>query len=127
MSGVSPHASPLREAISAVAGSLRETARVRLALLAVELRIETDRRVAWLAGAVVAAVLLHTALLLATFLAIAAFWDTHRLGAIAGMAALYAACGAGAILWLRSAVRGAPQAFSGSRAELARDLGATSP
>ena len=127
MSALPPPVSPLREAISAVAGSLRETARVRLALLAVEVRIETGRRAAWLAGAAAAAVLLHTALLLATFLVIAASWDTYRLGAIAGMAALYAACGIAGILWLRAAVIAAPEAFAGSRAELARDLGTAAP
>jgi uncharacterized membrane protein YqjE len=120
-------ASALREAIAAIGSNLRDTARVRLALLAVELKIEASRRASWLAGAVLAAVLLHTALLLATFLVIAAWWDTHRFGAIAGLAAVYAALGGGVVLWLRADIGAAPPAFAGSRAELARDLSAAAP
>jgi uncharacterized membrane protein YqjE len=62
------------------------------------------------------------ALLFLSVLVAAAFWDTHRLGAIAAMAAVYCAGGAAAFIQLRRAAIDSPAPFAASRRELAEDF-----
>ncbi len=112
-----------------IAGSLRalvaalgELLRVRGALIGVELREEFERRRQLLVMAVLAAAFLHMALLVLTALVAVAFWDTHRMGALAGMAALYLAGGAALLVRLRVTVAASPPPFAASLDELQRDL-----
>lgn len=106
---------------------LGEFARVRGALFGVELREEIERRKRLLVVAVLAATLLHMALLLLSFAVAVAFWDTHRIPALFAMAALYAACGAAALVWIRLTAAGNPPAFAATRDELLRDLAQLRP
>lgn len=108
--------------LRALMAALGELLRVRGALVGAELREEIERRKQWLVMAVLAAVLLHMALLVLTALAVVAFWDTHRISALAAMAALYLAFGAGLLVRLRVAVAASPPPFAASLGELHRDL-----
>lgn len=112
----------LLAALWAMGATLNEAVRVRGELFWLELREEARRGGNMLAWALLGAAFLHIALLLAAVLVTAAFWDTHRLEAIALMALLYAACGAAALLRLRGAASARPAPFESTRAELARDL-----
>ncbi len=107
-------------ALRALGATLNEAVRVRGSLFCLELREEARRGRNMLALALVGAAFLHIALLLAAMLVAAAFWETHRLEAIGGIALLYAACGCAALARLRA--EAVPAAFEASRAELARDL-----
>ena len=117
----------LAEALRAMGATLGEIVRVRGALFGLEVREELQRRKQMLVLAVAGAVLLHMALLMLTLLVVAAFWDSHRLLAIGGMAALYAACGGIAVLRLRHQVATSPEPFAASRRELERDFAVMGP
>lgn len=113
------------DALRAIGRTLGEVARVRGALFAVELREEIARRRSMLMLAALACVLLHMALLLASVLVLALFWDSHRIVAIATMTALYLGCGLAALLRLRAEAAASPAPFAASLAELDQDLGRT--
>lgn len=114
----------LLAALRAIGATLGETARVRGALLGVEFREEMERRKRMLVLVALAATFLHMALALLTLLVAVAFWETHRLAALGGLAALYACLGAAAILRLRSQAASSPAAFAATLGELDRDLAA---
>lgn len=103
-------------------GTLNEVLRVRGALLAVELGEEVERRKRLLVLVAVGATFLHMALVLASLLIVAVFWDTHRIPAIAAMAIVYLALGTAALLRMRRESAEAPTPFSASIAELDQDL-----
>ena len=111
------------DSLRAMGRTAAETLHIRGELFAVELREELARRRMHLLLAAVAFGFLHTALLLATLLVAAAFWDTHRLAALGGMTLLYLACGLGAVLRLRQVIATSPGPFAASLAELDQDLG----
>ena len=108
--------------LRALIATLGELLRVRGALIGVELREEFERRRQLLVMAVLAAAFLHMALLVLTALVAVAFWDTHRISALAVMAALYLACGAVILVRLRVTVAASPPPFAASLDELHRDL-----
>ena len=112
----------LLAALRAIGATLGETARVRGALLGVELREEFERRKHVLVLVALAAIFLHMALLLLVFLVAVAFWDTYRLGAIGGMVALFLGLAAAALIRLRVCVAASPAPFAATLGELDRDL-----
>lgn len=114
----------LLAALRAIGATLGETARVRGALLGVEFREEMERRKRMLVLVALAATFLHMALALLTLLVAVVFWETHRLAALGGLAALYACLGAAAILRLRRQAASSPPAFAATLGELDRDLAA---
>ena len=114
----------LLAALRAIGATLGETVRVRGALLGVEFREEMERRKRMLVLVALAATFLHMALALLTLLVAVAFWETHRVAAIGGLAALYACLGAAAILRLRMQAASSPAAFAATLGELDRDLAA---
>lgn len=122
LQSAAPVSRGLAAALCAMGATLNEAVRVRGALFCLELREEARRGRNMFAWALVGAAFLHIALLLVAVLVAAAFWDTHRLEAIALMAFLYGACGSAALLRLRGAAMESPAPFEASRAELARDL-----
>lgn len=118
----SPAPGGLLDALRAFGGTLAETACVRGALFTVELREQVERGRHMLLLVALAIVLLHTALVLATFLVAAVFWDTHRFAALGAMAAVYLGCGAAALGRLRGAVTANSAPFAASLGELHEDL-----
>lgn len=119
---VTPDAGGVMDALRALVATLQEMVHVRGALVAIELREEVRRRAGMLVLAVAGVALLHAALMLVTLLVAVAFWDSHRMAAIASMAALYAVGGAAAFVWLRHAAATSPPPFASSRRELAEDI-----
>jgi uncharacterized membrane protein YqjE len=110
--------SPLR----ALGGDVLALARVRLELLAVELKEESRRqkRMLWLA--VVASLALAAGLLALAVLVVVVFWDTHRVAALVAVCAAYLGVGGWALFRLLDIVRNAPSPFSATLAEFERDL-----
>ena len=109
-------------ALRAMGATLGEAARVRGALLGVEMREEIERRKHMLVLATLAVASLHMAFLLLWLFVAVVFWDTHRVEAIGLMAALDLACGAAALVRLRVAVATSPAPFAATLGELDRDL-----
>jgi len=116
-----PAAPGVLEALKAIGATLEDTVRLRGALFALELREEAARRKSRLVLAVAAGILLHTALLLATALVAVVLWDTHRVAAIAVMAALYFTGGAALLVFLRAKAAASPDPFAGTLRALDRD------
>lgn len=123
----SPAPGGLLDALRAIGATLNEIVRIRGALFAVELREEVERRKHMVVLTALGAAFLHMALVLFTFLVIAVFWDTHRIGAVSGLAALYFGCGVAAFARLRVAVAASPVPFEASLRELDEDLAQLRP
>lgn len=114
----------LRDALRAIGRTLNEVLRIRGALLAVEFREEVERRKGRLILGALAFGFLHSALLMVTLLVVVIFWDTHRIAAVATMAAIYLACGLAALIQLRMETAASPAPFAGTLGELEQDLDA---
>jgi uncharacterized membrane protein YqjE len=113
----------LLAALRSFGTTLAQAAGIRGRLFAVELQEEIERRKILLALGALAFIFLHTAFVLATAVVAVAFWETHRLAALAAMAIAYGALGTTALAVLHRRVATAPAPFSATRAELERDLG----
>jgi uncharacterized membrane protein YqjE len=117
-----PASAGLSDSLRAMGATLAEILQVRGALFALELQEEIDRRRSMLLLAVAGGVLLHMALLLAIALVVVAFWETHRLAALATMLAVCLGTGALLLARLRHAIAASPVPFADTRSELTRDL-----
>ena len=113
-------AGPL-DSLRALGATLAEAVETRIELALVELREEGERRKQMLVLAVTGGLFLAMGLLIAAFLVVVVFWDTHRLAAIAGVTLLYLGIAAAAFLRLREKVRSAPAPFEATLRELAAD------
>jgi len=110
------------DAVRATGATLLELVEVRAALFGVELREEVARRKRSLLLAACASAFLHLSLVLLTFLVAAIFWDTHRVVAIAGLAAGYLACAGVLLVVLRLDASGRTPAFAATLSEFEHDL-----
>lgn len=121
--GTSGNAPPagLRQALARAGAATLELVRTRVELAALEFSEERERAKQRLILAVVAATFFAFAVLCASALVVLAFWDTHRMAAIAAVTLLHLAIGVGALLGLRSSQRSAPPPFRATLAELERD------
>ncbi len=111
----------LSGALARLGESSLEFARTRIQLAALELAEEHERRKDQVLSIGVAAIAFAFALLAASALAVAYFWDTYRLAALAGVTILYALIGVGALWRLDVQRRTAPRPFAATLAELERD------
>ena len=110
------------EAARSLGGSLLGLVEARVELVSLELREEAERRKRLLILAVVAAVFLMLGLVALSFLVVVLFWDSHRLGAIAGVTLVHSGVGAWAILRIREILRDSAPPFAATLAEFRRDL-----
>jgi uncharacterized membrane protein YqjE len=110
--------SPIRDAGTAFLGLVG----TRIELLGVELREEAFYLRRMLVVAAVAAFLLGGALVLLGVLVAAAFWETHRLLALAAVTGAYAVAGVGALMWLGSSLSQRPPPFQATVSELEADM-----
>lgn len=95
--------------------------RIRLELLAIEVHEEKERIAAMLLWAVVSAFLGCFALVFVALFITLALWDTHRLLALGGFAALFVVLALTGVLRLRHLVGGGSSLFHSSIAELRED------
>ncbi len=124
MSDGTPGTAPpvgLRQALTRAGAAAVELVRTRVELAALEFAEERERAKLRLVLAVVAATFFAFAVLCASALVVLAFWDTHRMAAIAAVTLLHLAIGVGALLGLRASQRSAPSPFRATLAELDRD------
>lgn len=94
----------------------------RLELAAVEVEEESLRFLAYLALCMLAMVCISLAITLLTLFVIVLFWDSHRIVAILGMAALYGLAAAALLLGVRSNFRRKPKLLAFTLAELHKDV-----
>ena len=101
--------------------TLATVVQTRLELLANEVQAEKSRLAQLLLLGISAVFFLACAVLLLTVLVIVAVWDTHRLLAIGGFAALYLGMGIGFVLAARARAVAGTQLFAASLGELEKD------
>ena len=111
----------LFDSLKGIAAGLVDIAHTRLELLSVDLEEERERLVSALLLLLVALFCLGVGVLLLAILVAAAFWDEHRLLALAGLAGVFLAGGAAAFGVARRKLKTKPRLFAASLAELAKD------
>jgi uncharacterized membrane protein YqjE len=110
------------ESLRALGATLVALVRVRVDLVAVELKEHWLLHRELLLLAVVAAFFLAAGFLFLAFFVVVLFWDTHRLAAIGGVTLVYLGIGAWAVVRLRDLAKNSPPPFSETIAEFKRDL-----
>ena len=94
----------------------------RAELIVVELQEEKERAGQKLVLVILAALFLAMGLLLAAFLVVMLFWDTHRMLAAGGVTLLYLGIGGWALARLREMNHNSQPPFSATMSEFANDL-----
>ena len=114
----------LRGALAKLADAMLGLLRTRLELVTVEYTEERDRIARQVVLLLAGLGCMLFALFFAAFAVIAYYWDTHRIAAILGVAALFVVIGAG-LLWRRAEVSStSPVPFAASVAEIDKDRAA---
>ena len=112
----------LSGSLRAMGAALLSLVCARAELMAVELQEERARAEQKLALVAMAALFLAMSLLVAAFVVIVLFWDSHRTLAASGVALIYFGIGSWALLRLREIARNSPPPFSATMNEFANDL-----
>jgi uncharacterized membrane protein YqjE len=108
--------------VSRIGATLVAMVHTRLELAAVEVQEEMRRLIGYFAWAMIAVLLSAGALMLAALFVILLFWDSYRLLAVGGMAALFALAGIVIAIKVRSSFSAQPPMFSATLGELRNDL-----
>lgn len=111
----------LLDSLKGPAASLIAIVHTRLELLSVDLEEERARLLSVLAMLLIALFCLGMGVLLLTILVAAAFWDSHRLLALGGLAGIFLAGGAAVLGVARHKMKTKPKVFAASLAELSKD------
>ncbi len=109
-------------AASRIGASVVAMVRTRLELAAVEVQEEAVRLLGYLAWTLVAVFLACGAIMLAALFVIVLFWDSHRLLAVGGMAALFALGGVFVLMKVRASFAARPPMLAATLAELRNDI-----
>lgn len=117
----SGHAGGLFASARNLAATLVALLHTRLELLSTEAEAQLLRWTRLLLLAAISLFLLALAIVGVTFLVVVAFWDSHRLAAIAVMAGIHLAGGIGVALYARRLAQAQPSLFASTLAELAKD------
>lgn len=110
------------ESVGRLGSTLVDMVHTRLELAAVEVEEESQRMLGYLLFALLALVLFGIAFLLLAFLVIVLFWDTHRVMAVGGMAALFGAAGAVIAMKVKSGFDNKPRLLQNTIEELRKDI-----
>jgi uncharacterized membrane protein YqjE len=105
-----------------IASTLVAMVGTRLELAAVEFQEDARRLLGYLAWSLLAVFLAAGAVMLAALFVILLFWDSYRLQAVAGMAALLAAGAGGIVMSVRSKLNAQSPLFADTLAELRKDI-----
>jgi uncharacterized membrane protein YqjE len=108
-------------AVGRIAATLVAMVHTRLELAAVEVREEAGRLLGYVAWLMLAVFLVAGAFLLAALFVILLFWDSYRLHAVGGMAALFLLAGAAIITRVKASFAARPALLSSTLAELRND------
>jgi len=110
-----------------LAATLVELLRTRFELLATELDEERIRLLQLLFWAAAAVFFLGVGILLLTVLAVAVFWDSHRITAIVVLAGVFLAAGIVMAIGVRNRMFARSRLFAASLQELQRDKDRLTP
>ena len=116
-----PEGGPM-SSLRALGADLLALVRVRLELLAVELKQESERQKALLSLTVIAALFLAAGFFALAVLVVVVFWDTHRVASLVAVCAAYLGVGGWAFVRVRGILRDRPPPLGATIAEFQRDL-----
>jgi len=111
----------LFDSLKRLAANLVAIVHTRLELLSTDLEEERARLTSVVVMLFVALFCLGVGVLLLALLIVVAFWETHRLLALAGVTTLFLGGGATALGCARHKLRTKPKLFAASLAELSKD------
>lgn len=112
----------LGEAVGRIAATLVAMVRTRLELASVEMEEQSQRWLSYLLMSLLALFLFGVAVVLAALFVVILFWDTHRIGAVLGLAAVFALAAAAIGMKVRSGMKAQPALLSATIGELRKDL-----
>jgi uncharacterized membrane protein YqjE len=112
----------LGAALSRIGATLVAMVHARLELAAVEVQEELGRLLGYLAWTLMAVLLGAGAVLLAALFVILLFWDSYRLLAVGGMAALFALAGVVIMMKVRASFATREPMFAATLGELRNDV-----
>jgi uncharacterized membrane protein YqjE len=112
----------LPSSLRALGATLLVLVGARAELIAIELQEETERARQKFVLVALAALFLAMGLLLAAFLVVVLFWETHRVLAAGGVTLLYLGIGGWALVRLQEMRRNSPPPFAATLSEFANDL-----
>jgi uncharacterized membrane protein YqjE len=118
----SPRGAGPADSARALGASVLALLGARVELAAVELKEAAEQRKRLVVLAFVAAIFFNAGLMLAAFLVVVVFWETHRLPAIAGVTALYGAIAAWALSRFLGILREIPPPFGATLEEFRKDV-----
>jgi uncharacterized membrane protein YqjE len=122
MTPPNPPGTGLPGSLHALGATLLALVCARVKLIAIELQEEKARAGQKLVLVVLTALFLAMGMLLAAFLVVVLFWDTHRMLAAGGVTLLYLGIGSWALVRLREMNHNSPPPFSATMSEFADDL-----
>lgn len=111
----------LFESLKTLSVSLVSIVHTRLELLSTDVAEEREQLTSFLVLVLVALGCFGVGVVLLAMLVVVAFWETHRLLALAGMTGLFLAAGFGLGWFAMHRVRTKPRLFEASLAELSKD------
>lgn len=111
----------LFESLKTLSVSLVSIVHTRLELLSTDVAEEREQLTSFLVLVLVALGCFGVGVVLLAMLVVVAFWETHRLLALAGMTGLFLAAGVGLGWFALHRVRTKPRLFEASLAELSKD------
>ena len=111
----------LLESLATLAATLVAIAHTRLDLLSADLEEDREHLLSLLVLTLAALFCLGVGVVLATILLVVAFWDTHRILALSGLAVFFLAAGMAAWMFAKHKARTKPRLFAASLSELLKD------
>lgn len=111
----------LLESLATLAATLVAIAHTRLDLLSADLEEDRAHLLSLLVLTLAALFCLGVGVVLATILLVVAFWDTHRILALTGLAGFFLAAGIAAWGFAMHKARTKPRLFAASLSELLKD------
>jgi uncharacterized membrane protein YqjE len=110
------------ESVGRLGSTIVDMVHTRLELAAVEVEEESQRMLGYLVYALLALSLFVMAFLMVSFLVIVLFWDTYRIQAVIGMAALFGISGALVAMKVKAAFENKPRLLANTIEELRKDI-----
>src|SRR4051794_3645094 len=83
----------ITQSIARLGATLVAIVHTRIELAAIEMEEESQRLLAYLLQGLLVEFLFGMAIMLLAFLVILLFWDSHRIEAVLGLAAMFSVCG----------------------------------
>jgi uncharacterized membrane protein YqjE len=112
----------LTDTVGRLGASLLSIMQTRLELAAVEMEEESQRLLAYFGMVLLALILFGLAMLLVALTVVMVFWETYRVQAALGMAALFGLAAGVVLLKLRACLANKPRMLEATVGELNKDI-----